>query len=57
MRQTASFAALLFALGLFVLPASAKAPDGWHTSLKDGVAAAQKSGKPILLITAWARPL
>ena len=57
MRQTAPFAALLLALGLFVLPASAKAPDGWHTSLKDGVAAAQKSGKPILLITAWARPL
>ena len=32
-------------------------PAGWHSSLKAGVEAAAKSGKPILLITAWKRTL
>jgi hypothetical protein len=29
-------------------------PDGWHASLKDGAAAAKRSGKPLLVVTAWA---
>ena len=45
----------------FVVPAGLwhkpAAPEGWHSSLKDGIAAAEKSRKPILLITAWARKL
>lgn len=48
------FAAL--AIGLFALPTSAQ-PDGWHGSLKDGIEAAAKSNKPLLVITAWKRKL
>ena len=33
------------------------APDGWHGSLKDGIEASAKSGKPMLVITAWKRTL
>ena len=29
------------------------APEGWHGSLKDGLAAAKKSGKPVLVVTVW----
>ena len=29
------------------------APDGWHTSMKDGLAAAKKSRKPVLVVTVW----
>ena len=51
----------LFALALFCLLApgvvEAKPPEGWHSTLADGVEAAAKSGKPILLITAWKRKL
>jgi hypothetical protein len=25
----------------------------WHKNLEDGVAAAEKSGKPLLVVTAW----
>ncbi|MEZ6024889.1 MAG: hypothetical protein R3E85_01760 [Planctomycetota bacterium] len=35
---------------LFAGPARA---DDWHTSLADGLAAAGKSGKPVLLVTLW----
>ena len=28
-------------------------PEGWHESLDDGLAAARKSGKPLLVITTW----
>lgn len=28
-------------------------PEGWHKSLKDGVKAARKSAKPILVVTLW----
>lgn len=37
--------------------AGAEPPKGWHNSLGEGVEAATKSGKPILLITAWKRKL
>ncbi|MHC4339473.1 MAG: hypothetical protein ACYSX0_04560 [Planctomycetota bacterium] len=29
------------------------APDGWHRSMKDGIAASQKSGRPVLVVTIW----
>jgi len=29
------------------------APDGWHRNLKDGIAASQKSGRPVLVVTIW----
>lgn len=46
------------ALVLFALAApTSAAPDGWHGSLKDGIEASAKSGKPMLLITAWKRRL
>ncbi len=48
---------LALGIALIALPTSSAAPAGWHTSLKDGVEAAGKSGKPILLITAWKRTL
>ena len=45
----AAVAALTLALGT----SANAAPDGWHTSLKDGLEASAKSGKPLLLVTAW----
>lgn len=56
MRIAGFFVLALLGLGLLAT-ATPAAPEGWHTSLKDGVAAAEKSGKPILMITAWARKL
>ena len=49
LRSTAAIAA--FAL-LLAAPALA-APDGWLTKLEDGQKAAKRSGKPILVVTAW----
>ena len=57
MRRSAFIILSSLALGLLAAPSSAGAPEGWHSSLKDGVEAAAKSGKPILLITAWRRTL
>ncbi len=31
----------------------AASPEGWHQSLKDGLEASAKSGKPLLLVTLW----
>ena len=56
MRTAGIFVIALLGLGLLASPSPA-APDGWHKSLKDGVAAAEKSGKPIFMITAWKRSL
>lgn len=45
---------------LLLVPATlaqAAPPDGWHGSLDKGLEAAKKSGKPLLLITAWTRTL
>jgi len=56
MRIAGFFVLALLGLGLLATSSPA-APEGWHTTLKDGVAAAQKSGKPILMITAWKRTL
>jgi len=57
MRRTGWIVSSLLAFGLVASAASAGVPDGWHKSLKDGVEAAGKSGKPLLLITAWSRGL
>lgn len=38
-----------------LLSGPALAAEGWHKSLKDGLEASAKSGKPVLVITAWAR--
>ena len=40
------------AITLLAWPAGA-APEGWHTSMEDGLEAAAKSNKPLLVVTAW----
>lgn len=50
-RRPAAFAAaalLAAAAPLFAAPA------GWHTQRDDGLAAARRSGKPVLVVTCWA---
>ncbi len=44
---------LPLALILLWTAVATAAPDGWHNSMKDGVAAARKSGKPLLVVTLW----
>ena len=42
------------ALGLALLVGVATAaPDGWHRTMEEGLQAAKKSGKPVLVVTAW----
>ena len=44
----------LTALSLGVFATAAQAvPEGWHKSLKDGLEASAKSGKPLLLVSGW----
>jgi hypothetical protein len=44
----------LFLGAAVAAPASAlPIPDGWHKSKDDGVAAARKSRRPVLVVTAW----
>jgi len=45
--------ALVLGLATLLATATAARADGWHTSLEDGLAAAGKSGKPVLLVTLW----
>lgn len=45
--------ALAAGLATLLLLAGAARADDWHTSLADGLAAAGKSGKPVLLVTLW----
>ncbi len=56
MRTAGFFVFALLTLGVLANHSTAQ-PEGWHGSLKDGVEAAAKSNKPILLITAWKRTL
>jgi hypothetical protein len=56
MRISRLFVLSLLAVGLFALPATAQ-PEGWHKSVEEGVEAAAKSNKPLLLITGWKRTL
>ncbi len=57
MRTLSSLFALTCLLLLAPGVVRADVPKGWHASLGAGVEAAAKSGKPILLITAWKRKL
>lgn len=41
----------------FLASAALGAPEGWHTSIKDGLEASEKSGKPLLLVTGWAEKI
>jgi hypothetical protein len=45
--------AITFALLVAGAAAAGPIPDGWHSSLKDGAAAAKRTGKPVLVVTAW----
>ena len=36
---------------------AAAADDVWHASLDDGLAAAKKSGRPVLVVTLWPKGL
>ncbi len=56
MHTSRFFLLSLLAAGLFALPATAQ-PEGWHKTVEEGVEAAAKSKKPLLLITAWKRTL
>jgi hypothetical protein len=50
MRGLGVTTALVVWLGTAVAGA---APEGWHRSLDDGTEAARKSGKAVLVVTAW----
>jgi len=42
------------AVALLLLAGVAQArPEGWHKSMEDGLKAAKKSGKPVLVVTLW----
>lgn len=45
--------ATLVLAGLALAGPAVAAPGGWHTSIDDGLAAAAKSGRPLLVVTAW----
>ncbi len=40
-------------LTLALAGAAFAAPEGWHRSMKDGLEAAKKSRKPVLVVTLW----
>jgi len=40
-------------LTLALAGAALAAPDGWHKSMKDGLEAAKKSRKAVLVVTLW----
>ena len=43
---------------VFMLAGIAQArPEGWHGSMEDGLKAAKKSGKPLLVVTVWKEKL
>jgi hypothetical protein len=47
--------ATLLLLSMILLSGAASAtPEGWHKSLDDGLKAARRSGKAVLVVTAWA---
>jgi len=49
-----TLSATLAAFGAIALLASAAAaPEGWHEKLEDGLKAAKRSGRPVLVITTW----
>lgn len=52
MRLTTIFTFAALAVALLAASVLA-APDGWHMSIKEGLEASGKSGKPLLVVTAW----
>lgn len=46
-------ASLAAAAVLAAAASSLAVPEGWHRSLEDGLRAARRSGKPVLVVTAW----
>ena len=44
---------LALLLPLVLAGAALAAPEGWHTTIKDGLAAAKTSGRPLLVVTIW----
>ncbi|MDA1195489.1 MAG: hypothetical protein O2894_09930 [Planctomycetota bacterium] len=56
MRSTLKFASLaglaLLAAGILAMPV-ARGAEGWHASIEKGLEAAGKSGRPVLVVTAW----
>ncbi len=57
MKKLTCAAALAAFLLVPALGATAAPPEGWHPTLDKGLESAKKSGKPLLLITAWQRTL
>ncbi|MHC4471796.1 MAG: hypothetical protein ACYTDY_02525 [Planctomycetota bacterium] len=53
MRRLHPVAAILCAAALLATSGGHAAPEGWHKSLEDGLKAARRSGKPVLVITTW----
>lgn len=50
-------AALLLSFAFLPVASADGPPEGWHKSMKEGLEAAKKSSKPLLVITAWSRKL
>ena len=46
-------AAISAVMGLGATGTTADVAEGWHKSMDDGLEAAKKSGKPLLVITLW----
>lgn len=54
-RRALPFALGLAALACLGLPALAL--EGWHADRDDGLEAAEKSGRPVLVVTLWKKGL
>jgi len=52
MRSAGIVLASVLVLGALA-PNSRAAPEGWHTSIQEGLDAAARSGKPVLVVTGW----
>jgi hypothetical protein len=58
MRSRLIPALACLALAAFLAPSAWSAPpEGWHKNIEEGLEASEKSGKPLLVMTAWAREL
>ena len=51
--RSAALVAIAAACFAASAPLAAAAPEGWHGSLEKGLDAARRSGKPLLVVTAW----
>ena len=53
MLTSRPFSAIPIAAIILLSSGVLAAPEGWHSKLEDGLKAAKKSGKPVLVITTW----